>query len=70
MTELYKAGYTLYKLIGDNTDDIATYSTRDEAVNARRLYLEANPQLNIRDDVKIRVDYQFIATIKEMLDLS
>lgn len=64
MVELYKATYTLYEVIGNDTDDIATYNTRDEAARARRLYLERNPSLKNRDDVKIRVDYNYIATIK------
>lgn len=63
MTELYKAVYTLYEVIGDDTDDIEAYGTRDDAARARRLYLERNPGFKNRDDLKIRVDYQLIATI-------
>lgn len=50
MVELYKATYTLYEVIGDDVDDIATYNTRDEAARARRLYLERNPSLKNRDE--------------------
>lgn len=70
MTELYKANYILYEVIGDDTDDIATYGTRDDAARGRRLYLETrwvslerNPSLENRDNVKIRVEYKYIATI-------
>ena len=59
MTELYKAIYTLYEVIGDDTDDIATYQTRDDAAQPRRPNLERNPSLKNRDNLKIRVGYQF-----------
>jgi len=64
MTELYKAIYTLYEVLDNDTDDIATYQTRDDAARARRLYLERNPSLKNRDDLKIRVSYDFIATVE------
>ena len=64
MTELYKANYILYAVIGDDTDDIGAYSSRDEAVHARREYLKLNPHLNMRDDVKIRTEFTFVAAVK------
>lgn len=64
MAELYKAIYTLYEVIGNDTDDIETYQTREDAARARRIYLERNPSVENRDNLKIRVDYEFIATVE------
>ena len=63
MAELYRANYVLFEVLEGATDDIGQYDDRSAAIKARREYLERNPELNMRDDVKIRVEYEYVTTI-------